>query len=128
MSKIRSSKSKSTDDDSVFPEDIDPSEVYIDIIRRRKLSVEGQLKTIVQKEILRTFSHQETEKSLRKKTDDLEDEFEFSKNQIENQLVKIKEIEEQYRQRDAKQYTEINNTVSIFDSHYIEMKKMLYCY
>ncbi|XP_071162828.1 uncharacterized protein [Mytilus edulis] len=110
LSKIRSSKSKSTDDDSVFPEDIDPSEVYIDIIRRRKLSVEGQLKTIVQKEILRTFSHQETEKSLRKKTDDLEDEFELSKNQIENQLVKIKEIEEQYRQRDAKQYTEINNT------------------
>ncbi|XP_063427179.1 uncharacterized protein LOC134710718 [Mytilus trossulus] len=115
LSKIRSSNSKSTDDDSVFPEDIDPSEVYIDIIRRKKLSVEGQLKTIVQKEIVRTFSHQETEKSLRKKTDDLEDEFELSKNQIENQLVKIKEIEEQYRQRDAKQYTEINNTESELD-------------
>ncbi|XP_052105920.1 uncharacterized protein LOC127738640 isoform X2 [Mytilus californianus] len=115
LTRIRTGKSKSTDDDSVFPEDIDTSEVYIDFIRRRKLSVEGQLKTIVQKEILRTFSHQETEKSLRKKTDDLEDEFELSKHQIENQLVKIKEIEEQYRQRDAKQYTEINKTESELD-------------
>jgi hypothetical protein len=69
------------------------NKAQLDIIRKRKLSVEGQLKIIAQKEILKTLSHQETERSLRKKCDELEDEFENSKHEIESQLGKIREIE-----------------------------------
>jgi hypothetical protein len=105
--------SKAIQGNSVFQENVDCDKAQLDIIRKRKLSVEGQLKIIAQKEILKTLSHQETERSLRKKCDDLEDEFENSKHEIESQLGKIREIEEHYRHTDAIHYTEISKTVSM---------------
>lgn len=106
--------SKAIQGNSVAQENFDSDQLQLDIIRKRKLSVEGQLKIIAQKEILKTLSHQETERSLRKKCDDLEDEFENSKHQIESQLGKIREIEEHYRHTDAIHYTEISKTVGVY--------------
>lgn len=99
-------------DDFVFSDGSVTNEVVAESIRRRKQSLEGQLKTVVQKEIVKSFSHRQTEKTLQKQTEDLEDEFELSRHQVENQLGKIREIEEQYRRTDANNYTEINRTVS----------------
>lgn len=114
MFKLKSVKTtREFDDDCVFSDSSVSSEIVCESIRRRKLSLEGKLKTIIQKEIVKSFSHRQTEKTLQKQTEDLEDEFELSKHQVENQLGKIREIEEQYRQTDADHYTQINRTVSI---------------
>lgn len=110
----------------MFQENVDCDKAQLDIIRKRKLSVEGQLKIIAQKEILKTLSHQETERSLRKKCDDLEDEFENSKHQIESQLGKIREIEEHYRHTDAIHYTEISKTVSMHKCKTVVVFSILY--
>lgn len=111
--KLKSLKTtEELNDDFVFSDGSVTNEVVAESIRRRKQSLEGQLKTVIQKEIVKSFSHRQTEKTLQKQTEDLEDEFELSRHQVENQLGKIREIEEQYRRTDADNYTEINRTVS----------------
>ena len=82
-----------------------------ELVNTCKQSLEGQIKDLVQGELIKTLHHRETEDSLRRQSEDLEDYFEQSQREIRKHLGKIQEIEREYRDEDALHYKEIHNKV-----------------
>lgn len=69
------------------------------------------MKDLLHGELLSRIHHQETEERLRKQSVDLEEQFEMSQKEIQQQLGKIKEAEEEYKSEDAVHYQEMTSKV-----------------
>ena len=73
------------------------------------------MKDLLHGELLSRIHHQETEERLRKQSVDLEEQFEMSQKEIQQQLGKIKEAEEEYKSEDAVHYQEMTSKVWVCD-------------
>ncbi|KAK3094106.1 hypothetical protein FSP39_024188, partial [Pinctada imbricata] len=94
---------------SYNPSSETPDKPIQEIVETCKQSKQGCIKDLVQGELIKTLHHRETEESLRRQSEDLEDYFEQSKEEIRKQLGKIQEIEQEYKTEDAEHYREIHD-------------------
>lgn len=79
-----------------------PSEQKVNnTIRRRKISVEGKVKDLAQEELLHKLSEKDTEQKLFEQSEDFEDKYSFTEQEIEKKQKNIKDLEKNYRENDA---------------------------
>lgn len=91
--------------------DLETPQPIKEVINSCKQSGWGRVKDLLHGELLSKLHHREAEERLRKQSVDLEEQYAMSQREIQQQLGKIKETEQEYKSEDAEHYQEMASKV-----------------
>lgn len=91
--------------------DLETPQHIKEVINSCKQSGWGRVKDLLHGELLSKLHHREAEERLRKQSVDLEEQYAMSQREIQQQLGKIKETEQEYKSEDAEHYQEMASKV-----------------
>lgn len=96
--------------------DLETPQHIKEVINSCKRSGWGRVKDLLHGELLSKLHHREAEERLRKQSVDLEEQYAMSQREIQQQLGKIKETEQEYKSEDAEHYQEMASKMKEIDN------------